>query len=181
MKAGQAAMLGGGALALYFLTRKPSDGFKYDIGGAAKGILSAQVALGFHPCGVGWAVQRVGKKEYTVRLWPLEGNDWLPSGLNPIREIPPMPGTEHLYGYVAPGAASYSEELPLKVFGSTVSAGNAVAAAVASLAYEKSGGSDEQYQRCLMAPAVARKGKISATGVTTLKNWLSAGGKDLQA
>jgi len=178
-------LIGGGLLALYYLLGSEKTypgGFKYDIGGAAKSILSDQVALGFHPCGIGWAIQKIGEKQYTLRVWSLEGNNWIPSGLGiqPVREIL-APGVEHLYGIVGPGQDQYSSDLPVKVFEDVVTAGNSVSRFAAGIRYEKDGRTKDVFDECLEAPAVARKGKINATGVTTLQNWLAAGGKDLQA
>jgi len=178
-------LIGGGLLALYYLLgseKTYAGGFKYDIGGAARSIVAGQVAIGFHPCGLGWAIQRTSEGKYTVRLWSLAGNDFVPSGggLKPLRINPGGTGPSMLSDYIAPGQEAYRPDLPIFEFDDVVSAGNSISAAAYALTVE-SGAPKEDWERCIETPAVARKGKVNATGVTTLQNWLQAGGEDLQA
>jgi len=178
-------LIGGGLLALYHLLsadKTYAGGFKYDIGGAAKSIVAGQVAMGFHPCGLGWAVQRTKGGRYTVRLWSLDGNNLIPSGggLKPLR-VRPGDGASPaaVYNFIAPGMQGYTNDLPIIEFDDVVSAGNSVSAS-ASMLVRENGATVEEATKCVEAPAVARTGKISSSGVTSLENWIQAGGEDLQ-
>ena len=178
-------LIGGGLLALYYLLgseRGEGVGFRYDVGGAAKGLLASQAAIGFHPCGLGWAIQRIEGGKYTVRMWSLEGNGWIPSGqgIQPLRESPDGIVMVDGVGYLPPGHPGYSDGLPVFEFSRIASAGDSISQSAGAL-LRANGGTVEDVAACIEAPAVARKGKISTSGVTTLQNWLQAGGEDLQA
>ena len=177
-------LIGGGLLATYYLLAaggpKDTPGFKYNLGAAARGILSSQVALGFHPCGIGWAVQRTKSGKYTVALWSLEGNDLIPGGggLKRLRVKPAEASPAAVYTFIAPGMQGYTSDLPLFEFDDVVSAGNSVSAS-ASMLVRENGATVEEATKCVETPAVAKTGKIPATGVTTIENWTAAGGEDL--
>jgi len=174
-------LIGGGLLATYYLLAaggpKDTPGFKYNLGAAARGILSSQVALGFHPCGIGWAVQRTKGGKYTVALWSLEG---IPGGggLKRLRVKPAEASPAAVYSFIAPGMQGYASDLPLFEFDDVVSAGNSVSAS-ASMLVRENGATVEEATKCVETPAVAKTGKIPATGVTTIANWTAAGGEDL--
>ena len=175
--------IGAAALGLiwWYSDREDSGKFRYDVGGAARSIIAGQVAMGFHPCGIGWAVQRTKGGRYTVRLWSLDGNNLIPSGggLKPLRVRPDDASPAAIYNFIAPGMQGYTNELPIIEFDDVVSAGNSVSAS-ASMLIRENGGTVEEATKCVETPAVARTGKISSSGVTSLENWIQAGGEDLQ-
>ena len=178
-----------GALYLFSL-RDSEDGFRYDIGGAARAILKGQAAVGFHPCGLGFAVERRPGRKYAVRLYDLDGFDRIPGpGLQPLRVAsapvkvdlgPSMPGgpaSGYITEWIAPGVSGYSGDLKIQEFDSVVEAANAIQLAAGQI-LQAQGSGNTDVGSCVSAPAVAVSGKISASGITSEAAWLGAGGFD---